>query len=53
MVEAGVEDGRGAAGVLGCTEDGDGVGRLGLVFVGDLVYLEVNPAEPEEDDDGG
>ena len=31
VVEAGVKDGGWMAGVLGCTEDGDGVGRLGVV----------------------
>ena len=35
VVEAGVEDGRGMAGVLGCAEDGDGVGGLGVVLAGD------------------
>ena len=39
VVEAGVEDGRGVAGVLGCSEDGDGVGGLGVVLAGDGVDL--------------
>ena len=43
VVEAGVEDGRGAAVVLGCTEDGDGVGGLGVVLVGDGVDLAGRP----------
>ncbi len=50
VVEAGVEDGRGAAGVLGCSEDGDGVGGLGLVLVGYVVDLLVDPDEPGEGD---
>ena len=35
VVEAGVEDGRWMAGVLCRAEDGDGVGGLGIVLIGD------------------
>ena len=46
VVEAGVKDGRGMAGVLGCAEDGDGVGGLGVVLVGDGGYLLIDPDAP-------
>ena len=46
VVEAGVKDGRGAARVLGCAEDGDGVGGLGVVFAGDSGYLLIDPKAP-------
>jgi len=41
-----VKDGRGVAGVLGCTEDGDGVGGLGVVLAGNGGYLLVDPDAP-------
>ena len=50
VVEAGVKDGRGVAGVLGCTEDGDGVGGLGVVFAGDGGDLLVDPDAPRSGD---
>ena len=50
VVEAGVEDGRGMAGVLGCAEDGDGVGWLGVVLAGDGVDLLVDPDAPDGGD---
>ena len=53
VIEAGVEDRRGATGVLGCAEDGDGVGGLGLVFVGDSIDLVVDPAETRGGRRGG
>ena len=43
VVEAGVVDGGGAAAVLGCSEDGDGVGGLGLIVVGYGVDLDARP----------
>jgi len=46
VVETGVEDGRGMAGVLGRSEDGDGVGGLGFVVAGDGVDLTVEPDAP-------
>jgi hypothetical protein len=46
MVEAGVKDWRRVAGVLGCAEDGDGVGRLGVVFAGDRGDLLIDPDAP-------
>ena len=46
VVEAGVEDGRGAAAVLGRAEDGDGVGGPGLVRPGHRRDLGVDPEEP-------
>jgi len=46
VIEAGVKDGRGAAGVLGCAEDGDSVGGLGVVFAGDGGYLLIDPETP-------
>src|SRR5437879_1199941 len=49
VVEAGVEDGGWAAGVLGCAEDGDGIGGLGVVFAGDSRYLLVDPEAPHGD----
>ncbi len=50
VIEAGVVDGGGVAAVLGCSEDGDGVGGLGLVFLCYGVYLDADPGGP---DDGG
>ena len=50
VVEAGVEDGRWVAGILGRAEDGDGVGGLSLILPGDGVDLVVDPAEPEGGD---
>ena len=49
LVEAGVEDGRGATGVFGCAEDGDGVGGLGVVDVGGGDDLVMQPGEPAGD----
>jgi hypothetical protein len=46
VVEAGVKNGGWAAGVLGCAEDGDGVGGLSVVFAGDSRYLLVDPEAP-------
>jgi len=46
VIEAGVEDGGWAAGVLGCAEDGDGVGGLGFVVVGDVGDLTIDPDAP-------
>src|SRR6185437_7451547 len=46
FVEAGVEDGRGTAGVLGGPEDGDGVGALGVVDVCGVLDLAVEPDGP-------
>jgi hypothetical protein len=46
VIEAGVQDGRRVAGVLGCTEDGDGIGGLGVVLVCDCGYLTVDPDTP-------
>ena len=37
--------------VLSGAEDGNGIGGLGLIFVGDLVDLEKYPAAPQEDDE--
>jgi len=51
VVEAGVEDGGWVAGVLCCSEDGDGVGRLGVVLASDSVDLNVDPDAPSGDDD--
>ena len=51
FVEARVEDGRGTAGVLGGTEDGDGVGALGVVDVRGVLDLAVEPEEPAGGDD--
>ena len=54
VIETGVKDGGWVAGVLGCTEDGDGVGGLGVVLVGDGGDLLVDPDAPrggdQEDD---
>ena len=54
VVEASVEDRRGVAGVLSCTEDGDGVSGLGVVLAGDGGYLLIDPDAPcsggEEDE---
>jgi len=54
VVEAGVEDRRGMAGVLSCTEDGDGVGGLGVVLARDGGDLLIDPDAPcsggEEDE---
>jgi hypothetical protein len=36
------------AGVLGCSEDGDGVAGLGLIFVGYGVYLDADPDGPDD-----
>ena len=42
------------AGVLGCTEDGDGVSGLGVVLIGDCGDLLIDPDTPggsdQEDD---
>jgi len=46
VVEAGVEDGGGVAGVLGCTEDGDGVGGLSVVLTGYSGDLLIDPDTP-------
>jgi hypothetical protein len=46
VIEASVQDRRRVAGVLGCTEDGDGVGGLGVVLVCDGGYLTVDPDTP-------
>ena len=46
VVEASVEDGRGMAGVLGCSEDGDGVGGLSVVHAGDGSDLAADPDAP-------
>ncbi len=51
VVEAGVKDGGWMAGVLGCTEDGDGVGRLGVVLGRQGVDLVVNPDAPSGRDE--
>ena len=51
VIETGVEDGGGAAGVLGGAEDGDGVGGLGIVAGGDLIDLAIDPNAPGEGDD--
>ena len=51
VVEAGVEGGRGMAGVLGCPEDGDGIGGLGFVVIGHGVDLLVEPDAPAGRDD--
>lgn len=48
VIEAGVEHRRGVAGVLCCAEDGDGVGRLRLVFGGNLRNLLIDPGEPDQ-----
>lgn len=48
VIEAGMVDGRGTAGVFGGTEDGDRVRRLRLVFRADLVDAVDNPASPGE-----
>ena len=48
VVEACVVDGGGVAAVLGCSEDGDGVAGLGLVFVGYGVYLDADPDRPDD-----
>jgi hypothetical protein len=50
MVEAGVKDGRWVAGVLGRTEDGDGVGGLGLVMAGNCGDLLIDPDTPGSGD---
>ena len=55
VVEAGVEDGRWAAGVFGCSEDGNGVGGLGVVLAGYDGDLAVDPEAPgcnDEQDQG-
>ena len=46
VIEAGVKDRRGSAGVLGCAEDGDSVGGLGVVLAGDCGYLLIDPEAP-------
>jgi len=46
FIEAGVENGRGTSGVLGCAEDGDGVGGLGVVDLCGGIDLVIDPAEP-------
>ena len=46
VIEAGVKDGGWVAGVLGCAEDGDGVGGLGVVLAGDGGYLLIDPDAP-------
>ena len=51
VVEAGVEGRRGVAEVFGCSKDGDGVGGLGFVVVGDGVDLAVEPDAPAGRDD--
>ena len=51
VVEAGVEDGGWMAGVLGCTEDGDSVGRLGIVLYREGVDLVVDPDAPSGRDE--
>ncbi len=38
------------AGVLGCAEDGDGVGGLGVVLTGDGGDLPVDPETPDGGD---
>ena len=51
FVEARVKDGRGTAGVLSGTEDGDGVGTLCVVDVRGVLDLAVEPDEPAGGDD--
>ena len=46
VIEAGVVDGGGSASVLGRTEDGDGVGGLGLILGADLVDAVDDPGGP-------
>ena len=46
VIETGVKDGGWVAGVLGCAEDGDGVGGLGVVFAGNSGYLLIDPEAP-------
>ena len=50
VIEAGVENGGRVAEILGCTEDGDGVGGLGFVVVGDGGDLLIDPDAPGDDD---
>lgn len=50
MVEAGVEDGGGVAGVLRRTEDGNGVGGLGVVYTGHGGDLLIHPDAPSGGD---
>ena len=47
-VETGVEDWGWAAGVLGCAEDGDGVGGLGVIVTGDGGDLLAEPDAPDD-----
>ena len=51
VVEAGVEDGRWVAGILGRAEDGDGVGGLGVVLGRHRVDLVVDPDAPSGRDE--
>jgi len=51
VVEAGVKDGGGMSGVLGCSKDGNRIGGLGLVVACDGVDLLVEPDGPSGDDD--
>ena len=46
VVEAGVKDGGGVAGVFGCAKDGDGVGGLRVVLASDGGYLLIDPDAP-------
>jgi hypothetical protein len=46
VVEAGVKDGGGVAGVFGCAKDGDGVGGLRVVLASDSGYLLIDPDAP-------
>jgi hypothetical protein len=50
MVEAGVKDRGWVAGVLGCTEDGDGVGGLSVVMAGNCGDLLIDPDTPGSGD---
>ena len=53
VVEAGMVDGRRVAAVLGCAEDSDCVGGLGLIICGDLVDAVDDPEAPASAKDDG
>ena len=46
--EAITQDGRRASVVLGCAEDGDGVGASGLVVAGVVAYFQIDVSHPKD-----